>query len=93
MIFWYISTPFPFLANASEELVSGKLKRERRNVGGMERAAWFSMQKGTVPVLFATGFRDLVCGRLIEAAVKIVTLHVTRFWSIVVSIYNNGPIC
>lgn len=35
---------------------------------------------------------DPVCGRLIEAAVKIVTLHVTSFWSIVVSIYNNGPI-
>lgn len=45
MIFWYISTPFPYLANASKELVSGKLKRERRNVGGMERCLVFHAER------------------------------------------------
>lgn len=66
--------------------------REKEGMWEEWRGAWFSMQKGTVLVLFATGLWDLVCGRLIEAAIKIVTLRVTSFWSIVVSIYINGPI-
>lgn len=53
---------------------------------------WLSMEKGTVPVLFATEFWDLVCGRHTEAANKIVISCVTRFWSVKVSIDNNGHI-
>lgn len=41
--------------------------QEREREGMWEewkRLPWLSMQKGTMPVLFATEFWNLVCGRL-----------------------------
>lgn len=57
-----------------------------------ERLPWLAVEKGTVPVLFTTGFWDLVCGRHTKAEDKILTSCMTTSWSVMVSIDNSGPI-